>query len=96
MNIKFIAEVLWFSTLLKNMNQNNSIIPCFVEKNPKQYLKFVVSKQNLWFFTTNTYSSYSSPKFYVLKSLSLFKNLSLWVVPCLHHDSKPTRIQNLN
>ncbi len=44
------------------MSQNYSKIPCFVEKTPKQQLKFMVyPKQNMWFSTTSTYNfSYSS------------------------------------
>jgi hypothetical protein len=30
------------------MNLNYSIIPCFVEKNPKTFKIYVISKQSLW------------------------------------------------
>jgi hypothetical protein len=28
--------------ITENMNPNHNVIPCFVEKNPKQHLKFVL------------------------------------------------------
>ncbi len=85
--------------ITKNMNQNYSKIPCFVEKNPKTIIKICnISKQSMWFSTASTYnSSHSSPKIMCLRIMSfLFQNLPLLVVPNPRHDSKPTRIQNSN
>jgi hypothetical protein len=44
--------------IIENMNLDYSIIPCFVEKNPKITLKIcVIPKQNLWFSITSASSS---------------------------------------
>ncbi len=33
--------------ITKNMNPNYNIIPCFVEKNPKKHLKFVLYQNKI-------------------------------------------------
>jgi hypothetical protein len=42
MNIEFTIEVYIFC-ITKNMNPNYSIIQCFVEKNPNQHFKSMLS-----------------------------------------------------
>ncbi len=73
-----------FLCIIENMNQNYSRIPCFVEMKIKTINKICgISKQNLWFSTTNTYSSSYSSQYCVSKNVSLFQNLPFWVVPNL-------------
>jgi hypothetical protein len=63
------------------MNQNYKKIPCFVEKNPKQQLKYVIyPKQNLWFSTTSTFNSSHSSQNYVSNNVfPLSQIFPLWV-----------------
>ncbi len=85
--------------IIENMNQNYNRSHVLLEKNPKTIIKICnISKQSMWFLIASTYtSSHSFPKIMCLRIMSfLFLNLSLLVVPNLHHDSKPTRIQNSN
>jgi hypothetical protein len=42
MNIEFISEVCAYFYYIKDELIYN-IIPCFIEKNPKQHLKYMVS-----------------------------------------------------
>ncbi len=72
-----------FLYIIENTNPNYSIIPCFVEKDPRTTFKIcVISKQSLWFFTASTYSSsYSSLKKNSLSHLLLF--------PFLFQNSPP-------
>jgi hypothetical protein len=46
---KIHYKSLCFS-IVENMNPNYSIIPCFVEKNPKQHLKFVLYQNKIYGF----------------------------------------------
>ncbi len=46
MNIKFIVK-LYASLYTENINLNYNIIPCFVLRNPKQRLKFVLYQNKL-------------------------------------------------
>jgi hypothetical protein len=39
-----------FIYIIENMNPNYSVIPCFVEKNPKQHLKCVLYQNIVYGF----------------------------------------------
>ncbi len=73
------------------MNRNYNIIPCFVEKKPKQDLKSMVSKYSLWFFTPSTISPTLFLNF-VSQNPPLFSKTSPFEGH--HHDSKLTRFPN--
>jgi len=60
--------------IVENMNQNYDKIPCFVEKNPKQQLKFMVYQNKIYgFILQSSYnSSHTSPQNCVFKLPPLF------------------------
>ncbi len=76
--------------IVENMNPNYSIIPCFVEKKSKMTFKMcTISKQSLWFSTTNTYSSsYFFPKLCVSSFLLILQNFHLLNYPKSHHHDQ--------
>jgi len=39
-----------FLCINENMNPNYNIIPCFIEKNPKQHLKYVLYQNKIYDF----------------------------------------------
>jgi hypothetical protein len=41
MNINSLQKSMFFY-IIKNINSNYNIIPCFVEKNPKNHFKYVL------------------------------------------------------
>ncbi len=83
--------------ITENMNQNTTEFHVLLKKSKTIIKIYVMSKHNLWFFTTSTYiSSYFSQNRACKNSFSFTEPLILGSPKSPHHDSKPTRIQNSN
>jgi hypothetical protein len=83
------------------MNLNYNIIPCFVEKNPKQHLKFVLYQNKVCGFLLQVHTTL--PTLLQIGCLIFFsfsflfsKTLTFWTIPSRSIMIKTTRIQNSN
>jgi hypothetical protein len=100
MNIKFIVEyVLIYIT--KNIFQNYNVVPCFVEKNPKQHFKSMLYQNKIYGFSTastnRSSSSFLKTFYFIIFFLLLFsKTLTFLTIPNHIIMIKTRRIQNSN
>ncbi len=76
-----------FYCIIENMNPNYNIIPCFVEKNPKKHLKFVLY-QNKVFYYKYLHLPLPFSNLRVSSPPYVFQNFNLLNYPKSHHHDQ--------